>query len=88
MPMDDAVKTQPEDAVEEKIGTEETPPMMSGKQPSPYTLLRQKTNPPTQGEQRNCDAEYTRQDFYALINRAVNTTATRSVSVKRQTSAR
>jgi hypothetical protein len=86
MRMDDAAKTVPEDVAEGTSSTEETPPTMSGKQPSPYTLLRQKANPPEQGEQRNCDAEYVRRDFYALINRAVNATALRSASAKQRTS--
>lgn len=88
MPMNDVVKAPPVNLVGDTGSAEETPPTMSGKQPSPYTLLRQKTSAPVKGEQRNCDAEYTRQEFYALINRAANTTAARSVSLKREASTR
>ena len=46
------------------------PPTMSGKQPSPFTELRQ--NSSSRLGQQNCDMAYTRQEFYSLLNRAIS----------------
>jgi hypothetical protein len=86
MNMSESAKASMDSPSKVDQATEEAPPMMSGKQPSPYTMMRQKSTSKT--EQRNYDDEYTRQEFYALINRAVNTPATQLGSARKRTSVR
>jgi len=83
--MEETPKTLPETVREEERKKEEAvPPTMSGKLPSPFTEMRQKSDASSRTEQRNTDIENTRQEFHALVNRAVNRSAIRFASVKRQ----
>ena len=76
------LQTQTAATTEEKV-EKEIPPSMSGKLPSPYTAMRQKSDSPAQREQRNCDTDYARQDFYALVNRAFSSSASRLAQAKK-----
>jgi hypothetical protein len=84
MIMSETAKSQAQtaDSAEEKV-EKETPPSMSGKLPSPYTAMRQKSDSSSQREQRNCDIDYARHDFFALVNRAAGTSATRLAQAKK-----
>ncbi len=54
-------------------------PTTSGRQPSPFTALRQQKG----SEGHNLDLEYTRAAFYSLVNRAVNSPPVRFSRAKR-----
>ena len=88
MDMAETSKSQLEADPDEEKKKEEAPPTTSGRLPSPYTEMRQKADASTRTEQRNSDIEFTRRDFHALVNRAINSPAIRFVPAKRQTAAR
>jgi hypothetical protein len=67
--MDMPVKQIADEVGSENV-SESVPPTMSGKQPSAYTALRHRL-----GAQTNCDQDYARQDFHALVSKAVNRSA-------------
>jgi hypothetical protein len=79
--MGETDKLQPRVIVNEETPKEEAPPTMSGKQPSPYTAMRQKSVSSSRAEQMNCDAEYARREFHALANRTMTSTALAQLAV-------
>jgi hypothetical protein len=71
---------QPAETTGELRAPQQDPvPTTSGRQPSPFTTLRQQRS----GEGHNLDLEYTRAEFYALVNRAVNSPPARFARAKR-----